>query len=192
MTAFHMRAARHNALVRANVLSWRTKFKLMKYNICNKVTEWQNKRQHKVGAYNPVQRDNIKGCFAAFNTDCHRDAFPLVNPTVYNRWIDSQRKLCAKMKTWCFKGTEKCQSQQRVVNLKPKDVAPLRWDTRVCVRRHFLLMEDLKKKEKSIGELGGSHTVERKFKTCWEGAHSHWRRENKADLLINAFKFIHF
>lgn len=60
------------------------------------------------------------------------------------------------------------------VELKPKDVAPLRSDTHVavCVRRHFLLKEDWKKKKKerasiaSEGWEGHTHTAERKFKTC--------------------------
>lgn len=99
------RAARHNTLLWANVLSWGTKIKLVKHNICNKVREWQIKRQHKICAYNPVQRDNIKGCYAALNTDCHLGPFFfLMNPPVYNCWIDLQQKLCAKMNTWCFKG----------------------------------------------------------------------------------------
>lgn len=68
----------------------------------------------------------LKGGFAALNTDCHWDSFPLINTTVYNCRADLQQNLCTEMKTWCFKGTEKCQSQQCVVDLKPKDVAPLR------------------------------------------------------------------
>lgn len=40
-----------------------------------------------------------------------------------------------------------------------------------CLRQKALFTHGGPKK-KSTGELGGSHTVERKFKTCW-GAHSH-------------------
>lgn len=61
------------------------------------------------------------------------------------------------------------------VELKPKDVAPLRSDTHVavCSQKALFTQGGLEKKKKRERErashrrVGGSHTAERKFKTCF-------------------------